>query len=72
MLLGDDPQFARSARLATEATPFTVMNSGLGSNQLTLSAGLRYAVGDSESLQVRASSFGSKGSQLSVGYSKRF
>ena len=40
--------------------------------RLTLSAGLRCAVGDRESLPVCASSFGGKGSQLSVGNSKRF
>ena len=61
-----------SAHLRTEATPFTVMNDGLGKNQVNLSAGLRYAVGESESLQLRGSTFGSKGHQLAVGYSKRF
>ena len=61
-----------SARLGTEATPFTVMHAGLGSNQVNLNMGLRFAVGDSDALQMRASSFGHKGSQLSVGYSKRF
>lgn len=48
------------------------MHAGLGSNQVNLNMGLRFAVGDSDALQMRASSFGHKGSQLSVGYSKRF
>src|SRR5690606_19222183 len=55
-----------------EAAEFSVRNPGLGRTQFSVRGSMGYRMGDAGNLDLSLQTFGEKGSQASLTYSKRF
>lgn len=69
-LQGDDHEVAASVNGETAA--FSVRNPGLGRTQFSVRGGMEYRMGEAGNIGLTVHTFGDKGSQASVSYSKRF
>jgi fibronectin-binding autotransporter adhesin len=69
-LSGDDHQV--SASVNGETATFAVRNPGLGKTQFSVLGSVEYRMGDAGSVDLALQTFGEKGSQASLSYSKRF
>jgi autotransporter-associated beta strand protein len=69
-LSGDDQEV--SASVNGENAAFTVRNPGLGKTQFSVLGSVGYRMGDAGNLDLSLQTFGSKGSQASLSYSKQF
>jgi autotransporter-associated beta strand protein len=61
-----------SASVNGEAADFSVRNPGLGRTQLSLMGSVEYRMDEAGNINLALQTFGEKGSQASLSYSKRF